>query len=70
MGKWLWSKKKDLIERIKLRWSKEQCYKNMEGHGIAAFGMCGGHVGGDKNTGYLSYDCIDCPYFVGFGMPE
>lgn len=25
-------------------------------------GTCGGIVGGDRHTGYLSYSCIDYPY--------
>lgn len=25
-------------------------------------GTCGGMVGGDIHTEYLSYSCIDCPY--------
>ena len=26
-------------------------------------GTCGGRLGGDKGTDYLSYDCIDCKYY-------
>ena len=46
--------------------SKEKCYDNMELRGIAFNGVCSGVCGGDYNTGYLSYDCIDCKYFGGF----
>ena len=38
----------------------------MEKQGLAVFEMCQGKVGGDRTTEYLSYECIDCPYFVGF----
>ena len=36
----------------------------MEDQGIAVFGMCKGLAGGDFNSGYLQYKCIDCPYLV------
>lgn len=36
----------------------------MENRGIAVFGMCGGVVGGDRSTEYLSIDCIDCPHYT------
>ena len=42
----------------------EKCYSKMESAGYACFGSCGGKIGGDINTHYLDYDCIDCPYFV------
>lgn len=42
----------------------DKCYSRMEEDGIASLGSCFGAVGGDCNTNYLSYDCIDCPYFV------
>lgn len=40
------------------------CFTDREYEGIAAMGCCSGLAGGDKNSGYLQYDCIDCPYFV------
>nr|DAL27834.1 MAG TPA_asm: hypothetical protein [Caudoviricetes sp.] len=43
---------------------RDKCYEDMEKRGYAALGYCGGQTGGDKNTEYLNYDCIDCPYFV------
>ena len=57
-------KLKELIQKIKHRFSYEFCYTEMEYRGIAAFGCCEGLTGGDKFSGYLQYDCIDCPYFV------
>lgn len=35
----------------------------MESRGHAVFGMCSGQMGGDYETEYLSYSCMDCPYF-------
>lgn len=43
--------------------SYNACYEEMESKGDASSGMCGGLYGGDKHTGYLSYDCIGCPHF-------
>ena len=57
---------KKLIKRIKYSFSRESCYKEMEKQRIAVFGMCGGLVGGDRYTNYLQYDCVDCPYYVGY----
>lgn len=42
----------------------DKCYNQMESEGRASFGICGGVAGGDKSTEYLSYSCIDCPYYV------
>lgn len=42
----------------------ERCYCQMEKNGAATLGVCSGMMGGDKETEYLSYSCIDCPYFV------
>lgn len=39
-----------------------KCYSEMVKRGIAANGVCGGLVGGTKNTGYLQEMCIDCPF--------
>lgn len=41
----------------------DKCYEEMESQGNAVFGMCGGQMGGDYETEYLSYSCINCPYF-------
>lgn len=58
------NKIKNLWSRLKYKWSKDACYKEMETQGDAIFGMCSGLAGGDKSTGYIQYGCIDCPYFV------
>ena len=48
----------------------DRCYAERESEGVAVFGMCGGLLGGDKDTEYLSYDCIDCPYYVHYERIE
>lgn len=58
------SKIKAFWKRITYFMSKEYCCDQMEKEGIAVFGMCPGMIGGDKQTNYLSYSCIDCPHFV------
>ena len=55
---------KSLIGRIKNYSSHQSCYNAMEQSGKAVFGMCDGLVGGDFNSGYLSYHCMDCPYLT------
>ena len=55
---------KRLIEKIKYYFSHEACYNDMEQQGIAVFGMCCGVTGGDRNSEYLSYQCMDCPYLT------
>ena len=40
----------------------DKCYEVMESRGHAVFGMCNGQMGGDYETKYLSYSCLDCPY--------
>lgn len=55
---------KKLINKFK-KSSKEKCYNTMKQYGIAENEFCNGVFGGDYNTGYLSYDCIDCKYFRG-----
>ena len=61
----MFERTKELIEKIKYRMSKEACYDEMEGRGIAVFGICNGVTGGDRFTDYLNYSCVDCPYFKG-----
>lgn len=55
---------KELIQKAKYRLSRECCYDEMESRGVAVFGCCSGLAGGDKLSGCLHYECIDCPYFV------
>lgn len=42
----------------------DTCYTEMEKREIASQGSCCGCWGGDWETDYLSYSCMDCPYFV------
>lgn len=62
----MFERTKALIEKIKHQLTKDRCYDEMEGRGIAACGVCCGVVGGDRNTEYLNYSCIDCKYYIGF----
>lgn len=41
----------------------EKCYSKREQKGEAAFGRCGGVVGGTRATGFLSEKCVSCPHF-------
>lgn len=61
----------NFIKRIKYVLSRDACYEDMRKRGYAFFQCCGGRVGGDKYTEYLSYDCVDCPYYVdGFSVKD
>ena len=43
---------------------KESCFERMTKDGnITVNKKCGGRVGGDNRTDFLSYDCMDCVYF-------
>lgn len=58
------NKIKLLLRKIKYYLSREYCYDCMEQKGSAAFGMCCGMAGGDAQSNYLSYSCMDCPYLT------
>ena len=53
-----------LLRKIEYYLSREYCYDCMEQKGSAAFCMCCGMAGGDSQSNYLSYSCMDCPYFT------
>lgn len=55
---------KSLFDRLSDWWSKERCYKSMEVAGVATFGMCSGLLGGDINSDYIQYSCLNCKHFV------
>ena len=55
---------KVLIEKIKYYFSHKCCYDTKERSGKAVFGMCYGEFGGDEESGYISYQCMDCPYLT------
>lgn len=52
------------IKKIRYRFSRDHCYEQMKRSGYAFLNCCGGVAGGDKYTDYLSYDCVDCPYYI------
>ena len=52
-----------VMKRAFLTSFHDKCYEEMENRGNAVFGMCSGQMGGDYETKYLSYSCLDCPYF-------
>lgn len=61
----MFEKIKAMIQGFKTWWySYESCYAAREDEGYAVFGMCGGAVGGTRNTGYLSEECINCPHYI------
>ena len=60
----MWKKVKRFFNCVMELFSADTCYSEMEKEGYAAMGCCGGMVGGDRNTGFLSYSCIDCPHLV------
>ena len=60
---------KELYKKIRYRLSRDYCYEKMKRSGHAFLNCCGGQMGGDKYTEYLSYDCVDCPYYMpGFSV--
>lgn len=62
--KFLLDKIKLLIEKIRYYFSHKSCYDDRERQGKAMFGMCCGIAGGDSNSEYLNYACMDCPYLT------
>ncbi len=60
----MWKKIKQLFNNILEIFEGDSCYSEMEESGYAAMGCCGGMVGGDRNTDFLSYSCISCPHLV------
>lgn len=53
-----------IISKIKYYFSRERCYNKREDEGLASFCCCSGLVGGDKESEYLQYECLDCKYLV------
>lgn len=58
----MWKKLLAKYYRLKYKFSKECCYHEMELRDFASGKRCGGLMGGDRFTDYLSYSCVDCPY--------
>lgn len=54
----------NIIKKLIYRFSKEYCFDKMIKDGnVTVNKKCGGMVGGDNTTDFLSYDCLDCEYF-------
>lgn len=54
-------KVKELLNNVK-NFFGSSCYNEMMKNGYACNNKCSGLSGGDKSTGYLSYNCIGCTY--------
>lgn len=61
---------KKFITWIKYHLSHEWCYDRMETAGVAIFGCCSGTFGGDEQSNYLSYMCMDCPHWTPQSLKE
>lgn len=48
----------------------DMCFRKSVKDGIADENGCCGLAGGDHNTDYLQYDCIDCPYLKHINKEE
>lgn len=48
----------------------DKCYRKSIKYGIADEDGCRGLSGGDHNTDYLQYDCIECPYLKHINKEE
>lgn len=55
---------KKFIKRIRYYFSHKSCYNRKQLSGKVVFGMCCGEFGGDVGSGYISYQCMDCPYLM------
>ena len=56
---------KKLFEKIRYFFSTEKCFDDMKNRGYVFNGECMGLVGGDRETNFLQYGCIGCPYLYG-----
>ena len=54
-----------IIDKIKYSVSRDKCYDLMYEQDVANKFGCPGITGGDRATGYMQYQCVDCPYLVG-----
>lgn len=53
-----------ILNKLLYRFTKKYCFEQTIKDGnVTENKKCGGRVGGDKLTDFLSYDCIDCKYF-------
>lgn len=58
------NKMSDWWKKVCYYFSRQRCYDEMEDLGIAVFDMCSGKTGGVKETNYLNFDCIGCPFYT------
>ena len=42
---------------------RDNCFNQMYKDGLVSKNGCHGLVGGTKETEYLQYNCVDCPYY-------
>lgn len=53
----------NILKKLMFRFSKEYCFDRMIKVGnVTKNKRCGGLCGGDKQTNYLNYSCVDCKY--------
>lgn len=53
----------NILKKLMFRFSKEYCFDRMIKAGnVTKNKRCGGLCGGDKQTNYLNYSCVDCKY--------
>lgn len=53
-----------VIQWLKYNLSHEWCYDRMIDNDQIVAGHCYGQVGGDRESGYLCYMCMDCPHWI------
>lgn len=44
---------------------RDNCFDHRAKEGLVTKDGCKGLVGGTKATGYLQWECINCPYYKG-----
>ena len=42
---------------------RDNCFNQMSKDSLVSKNGCHGLVGGTKETEYLQYNCVDCPYY-------
>lgn len=53
-----------ILNKLLYRFSNDYCFDRMiEDGNVTKNKRCGGKVGGDETTGFLSCNCYDCKYF-------
>ena len=53
-----------ILNKLLYRFTKKYCFEQMiKDENLTVNKKCGGRVGGDNTTDFLSYDCLECEYF-------